>query len=48
MRIPYKIGAVSIYRKAAFSYKSWHNPGYKARDVKRIIAIDLINYVKRK
>lgn len=48
MRISYKIGAVSVYAHAAFAYNSYYLAKIKAVEGRGNIAIDLINYVKRK
>ena len=47
MRIPYKIGAVSIYTNRAFAFNTYYYTRYVigSRDT---TAIDIINYVKRK
>lgn len=47
MRIPYKIGAVSIYTHHVFAFNTYYCPQYVTGS-RGTIAIDIINYVKRK
>ena len=47
MRIPYKIGAVSMYTNHAFAFNTYYCPQYVTGS-RGTIAIDIINYIKRK
>lgn len=47
MRIPYTLGAVSIYKTSAFSFNSFHNSFRKEIGRRGDVARDIINYVKR-
>lgn len=48
MRIPHTLGTVSIYKTSAFSFNSFHNSFRKEMGRRGDIAINIINYVKRK